>query len=307
MSFKQRNTIVLLIQTLLVCTVGAFLLIKYYPDQMASTRQELDRYETTLAKLPEREDYLAQLEREIEESKIRLSGWNKSVEATVSMAGVLDYLNRIQEQFGSMKFTLTYVKDVNQGDYGYKVFTFSGEADWSALFALIWSLENGPKIYAIEKLSLRGVETMEEEEEPPHYSRFRVVVPFNLQIRAVYASCASLADFPSNSKNSMLLQIPDGINIFYPAIIHNLPPNDEGFLEAERAELKAIFPAKAIIADHLGNIHSLTEGDPVYLGYLLKINQPQSAVEFLLNKGGIVEKLILKLNLESSNGQTPGL
>jgi hypothetical protein len=173
----------------------------------------------------------------------------------------------------------------------------SGEGDWESIFALIWIFENGPKIFAIEKLELRGVETMEEDENPPYYNRFKMVIPFNLQVKAVYSNGVALADLPVAASSDYLIQLPAGRNIFYPAIIHSLPPNEYGLLEVERADLKALFPGKVIVSDHQGTIHSLVEGDPVYLGYLMKINQQLNTVEFLLNKGGIVEKFSLKLTL----------
>jgi hypothetical protein len=39
----------------------------------------------------------------------------------------------------------------------------------------------------------------------------------------------------------------------------------------------------------------LAEGDEVYLGYLTKINYDKYSCEFLLNKGGILEKITLVL------------
>ena len=44
--------------------------------------------------------------------------------------------------------------------------------------------------------------------------------------------------------------------------------------------------------------YMLWEGDEVYLGYLTKINYENNTVAFVLNKGGIIEKVQLQLEKE---------
>ena len=90
---------------------------------------------------------------------------------------------------------------------------------------------------------------------------------------------------------------------FYPYIRANIPPNFDGLLEAERAELRAIVAGKALIADHTGVVHMLKPGDEVYLGYVSRINPEKNEVEFTLNKGGIIEKFVLKLSFDKQEGR----
>lgn len=306
MTYKQRNSIILGVQTLIVAVGGLIVLLRYYPAQFTAIKQEIARCEQTINQIPQREAYLAELNTQLDINAKQLAGWNKTIESDVTMADVLVYLNSIQNRFGEFKFNLSFIKEVETAEFGYKDFSLSGEGDWESIFALIWILENGQKLFTIEKIEVRGVETMEDDEDPPYYTRFKMIVPFKLQVKAIYSSAAIPADFPVNPASEILIQLPAGRNIFYPAIIRSLPPNDAGLLEVERAELKALLPGKAIIADHLGNLQSLVEGDPVFLGYLLKINQPASMVEFLLNKGGIVEKFSLKLMLGIEKEGKPG-
>jgi len=303
MTFKQRNTIILGSQTSLIVLVGAYLLLGYYPTKFENLKKEIDHCDQTLRDLQVREDYLAELNTKLAQNRELLTGWNKIVEANVTMGDILDYLNSIQARYGEFKFSLAYINDIQSTDFSYKVFTLTGEGDWQAIFALVWVLENGPKIFTIDRLELRGVETMEEDEEPPYYNRFKMVIPFSMQVKAIYSSAINVADLPVVNAANYIVQIPAGHNIFYPGIVHNLPPNEYGLLEVERAELRALLPGKAIVADHQGTLHSLIEGDPVYLGYLLRINQEQNTALFLLNKGGIVENFSLKLKLGSDPSQ----
>lgn len=296
MSYRKRNTIILALQTLAICGIGLYLMLAYYPNQTRAVSTEIARGTTALSQRSERDIELARIEESIEEKNRQLSRWNKYLEKDVAMTDVLHYLNDVQAQYGNLKFTLTFVKEVKGTGFGYKVFTFSGEGDWNSIFALIWTLENGPKMFTIEKLSLRGVETLSENQEPDGYSRYQLLVPFSITVRAIYSDCADLPK-PAGAGNSLIVQLPTGRNIFYPAILHDLPPNEDGLLESERAELKAILPGKVIVSDHSGKMLTLQEGDEVYLGHITRIDQARNYAEFLLNKGGIVEKFILKMEV----------
>ena len=299
MSYKQRNTLILLIQLLLISLSGAWIILKQYPDRFTALNEESLRCERILAERAECDERLAQINFAIEEKRVHLGRWNKTIDSTLTMADVLSYLNDVQQRYGDLKFTLTFVREAQGVGYGYKIFSFNGEGDWESIFSMIWTLENGPKLFVIEKLTLRAVETMEEDSEPPYYTHFKLIIPFSMQVRAVFSNSANTV-FASDQPQQLLLQMPTGDNIFNPAIIRDLPPNDRELLECERAELKAVLIDKVMIADHFGKIHSLSEGDPVYLGYLLKIDRVTNCVEFLLNKGGIVEKFKLTFNAGTS-------
>ncbi len=68
------------------------------------------------------------------------------------------------------------------------------------------------------------------------------------------------------------------------------------FLMYKGATLLALIPEGAFIADSKGNTYLIWEGEQVYLGYLTKIDYQNSRVSFILNKGGIIEKMDLELD-----------
>ena len=59
----------------------------------------------------------------------------------------------------------------------------------------------------------------------------------------------------------------------------------------------------AQLSDASGNTYLLWEGDQVYLGYLTNINYLNSEVNFVLNKGGIIENYNLKLEKEKKQSK----
>ena len=81
------------------------------------------------------------------------------------------------------------------------------------------------------------------------------------------------------------------------------PPNVDNLLDVQGAKLLALIPEGAFIADASGNTFLLYEGQEVYLGYLTKIDYETNRVTFILNKGGIIEKVDLQLQREDKTGK----
>ena len=90
-------------------------------------------------------------------------------------------------------------------------------------------------------------------------------------------------------------------NIFYPLIRDDIPPNTEELLDVQTAQLLALIPDGAYVSDASGKTHLLWEGDEVYLGYLTKIDSTTNDVKFVLNKGGVIEKVTLTLEQNLSD------
>ena len=86
---------------------------------------------------------------------------------------------------------------------------------------------------------------------------------------------------------------------FYPLIRNEIPPNIDELLDVQGSKLLALIPEGAFIADNNGNTYLVWEGEQVYLGYLTKIDYEENNVSFILNKGGIIEKITLELDREN--------
>jgi hypothetical protein len=73
-------------------------------------------------------------------------------------------------------------------------------------------------------------------------------------------------------------------------------------VEVERSDLKAVIPGKAFLLDQTNVIRTLREGDEVYLGYITRVDPEGGRLEATLNRGGIIEKVELKIRYAA--GQT---
>jgi hypothetical protein len=156
---------------------------------------------------------------------------------------------------------------------------------------MIYAIEQSKELKKIQIGALSTNISVDSEGEP-HY-----LVNFNFVVNVYFANDDrfTTAKFVENKL------IPGQIyDIFYPLIRNELQPNKEGLLEVDGARLLALVPDGAFIADAKGNTYMLWEGDQVYLGYLTKIDYDKNNVTFILNKGGIIEKINLELQKEEN-------
>jgi hypothetical protein len=91
---------------------------------------------------------------------------------------------------------------------------------------------------------------------------------------------------------------------FGPIITANLPPNRDNLVEIERSDVKAVIPGRAFVLDQNQEFKVLESGDEVYLGYVTRISAEEGKIECTLNKGGIIEKVELKIRYSADQQKT---
>jgi len=200
------------------------------------------------------------------------------------------YLNDILNLGAFVKLDVQFTEGQKFDKFGYNLYNLKGEGIFSNVYNFIWYIENRPRLYKIENIELREASLKEETEKVS-----RSGVAFDIQLRAYYSSIASLAKASPIEVGTELSPKHLNDNPFYPLIRMEIPPNLRGLLEVDRATLQAIIQGTAYIVDGNGKIWVMKEGDEVYLGYLTRVDIDKGQVEFTLNKGGITERVILRI------------
>ncbi len=167
-------------------------------------------------------------------------------------------------------------------------FSISGNGKFKDLFSLMSLFESSPEIYKIDLNEIKQTYT------PDKSGRLEEKVIFTFKLENLYTTSPEFnLDSLTQRKDQVYLTY---ISDFFESLIKlDIPPNDEGLFEVEGSKLIAIMPDAVYLIDKKGNSFTLTEGDEVYLGYLTKINYDKHSCEFLLNKGGILERVTLVL------------
>lgn len=287
MPYKTRNTLILLAFLIIISAVGGFFNFYHYPKKINEAKAEIRKTEQQINALGDLQVELYNLQKQIKEEQEKLAQLDKQIVPDVTPAMTYSYLNSILNYAGFVKFDMLYMGSKKTQKYAYNIYDIKGEASFDNIYKFIWYIERGPQIYRISRINLRGVETRDEQTK-----QFQIVVPFQMEVHALYAD---VKDLPPIKRTLADVKVEEVKSPFVPYIYRELPPNTKGLLEVERADLKAVIPGRAFVADHTGKIHVLKEGDEVYLGYVTKIDVEKNQVEFTLNKAGIVEKFVLKL------------
>jgi hypothetical protein len=162
----------------------------------------------------------------------------------------------------------------------------SGTAYFNDVYKMIFAIEQSKELKKVTSASFSNFVQVDDEGIPQYFITYTINCAVYFSDNDQFAS--------SVSKENRLTPNPL-YDIFYPLIRNEIPPNIDDLLDVQSAELLALIPEGAFIADSKGTTYLLWEGDNVYLGYLTEIDYDESVVHFVLNKGGIIEKITLTL------------
>ncbi len=293
MSYKVRNSIALGVLLLLIVGVGTYVRAFHLPAKEKAIEAEIKRIEVELSSTPNLISEYNQLSATVADTKKRWESRSKEIPAEDITGKTYDYFSGLIEKTGGVKLNMLYQGPQQHGNYGYNVYNLRGEARFDDLFRFIWFMENGRKLFKINTLNTKGLEVAATEKKDSD-----LLVTFEMTVHAFYAAIPELAK-PSGDAvltPTQLIQDP-----FEPAITANLEPNKTNLVEIERSDLKAVVPGKAFVIDQNQQFRSLEIGDEVYLGFVTKLLADEGKIECTLNKGGIIEKVELRIRYSYTN------
>ena len=171
--------------------------------------------------------------------------------------------------------------------YEYKL---TGSGFYNEVFRLIYSIEQSKELKKIITLNMGNMIQTDDEGIP------LFLVNFEMNAQVNFSNDTRFAPEVLVENDLRTGPIYDA---FYPLIRNEIPPNIDELLDVQGSKLLALIPEGAFIADTHGNTYLVWEGEQVYLGYLTQIDYEENSVSFILNKGGIIEKIILELDREN--------
>jgi hypothetical protein len=286
LSYALRNSIVLVVLVLIVVIAGGYIWGVRQPAKIDELQVRIDQLDREIARIPGLIAEYNRLTEALEDQRHRWEGRSKDIPQVDITGQTYDFFNRsIDNSGGYVKLDMIYGGMQQQDRYGYNIYNLRGEAPFPVFYRFLWYLENSRRLYRLHQVNLRGVETRDTETEMP-----RLMVTFEMQLRGFFTDVAEL--HTSTASRPVRPNVL-AFNPFQPLILSDIPPNIDNLIEAERSELRAVLPDKAILIDHTGEIRTIRVGDQVYLGYVTSLNPELSKVEFILNKGGIIERFNL--------------
>lgn len=282
MSYILRNTVVLGAFVLIILVVGVYFSMFRYPGRMEEIEKSVKKIDAELQNTPGLLNQVNSLTAMVETTKTQWATRVKAIPAADVTSETYDYLIRTIDRSGAVKMDMVYAGVKTQANYGFGQYDLKGDATFSDFYKFLWLIENGKNLFKIRSVSLKQVPTREKETSEPIF-----LVSYQMIVEAYFSSIPEL----SISTGERAFQAARlALNPFYPAILPEIPPNTGDLVEIERSILKGVITGKAYIQDQNNKIRELGEGDEIYLGYLSKVDPERGAVEYVLNKGGIIDK-----------------
>ncbi len=298
MSYKIRNSIALGIMLFLILAVGTYIRAFNLPKKVKALETEIKKIDDELQNTPNLVNEFNDISAVLTDTQKRWEARNKDIPPVDITAQSYAYFSRLIDLSGEVKLDMAYTGTTSMGTYGFNTYVLRGEAPFENLYRFIWYLENDRRLYKVETITLKGLEVAPTPEDEGG-----VLVTFDMTVNAYFASVSEL----SNSLGDRSIA-PNVLTMdpFAPVISAGLPANIHELVEIERSDVRAVIPGKAFVLDQTNTIRTLREGDEVYLGYVTKIDPGEGRLECTLNKGGIIEKVELKIRYgPQQKGQTP--
>lgn len=288
MSSKVKNTIIILVILIGIIIGGGlynYLLLKGKIDDREQKIKDLKLYQLDTDELNLQ---LTSLKNKVAQLDSILANRKYNIPFNLPQSDFFDFINQISYSFSPLSYVNIEYKEMEvTTNFNIYHYTLNGIAEFNDLNRLIYAIEESKLLKKISGVDITN-NVKVDEDGTPHY-----LVSFKFEVSVYYSNDDRfyVKEYTENS-----LEPNPAYDIFYPLIRNEIPPNKEGLLDVQTATLLALIPDGAFLADAKGSTFLLWEGDQVYLGYLTNINYQTNEVNFVLNKGGVIETITLQLD-----------
>jgi hypothetical protein len=291
MNKKLRSTLALLgLLLFIVLVVGTYIFLFQRSDlnEKNEKLEELNANSYDPVELADRYDKL-KVRSAILDSVLQSRKFN--IPKDLSSIKFYNFMNNVVSNFSERtEVNIEFLQRAQAKDFFFYEYKLSGSGFYNEIFKLIYSIEQSKELKKITNLNMGNMIQTDDEGIP------LFLVSFEMNTQVYFSSDNRFA--PEKFVENDLSTGPI-YDAFYPLIRNEIPPNIDELLDVQGSKLLALIPEGAFIADTHGNTYLIWEGEQVYLGYLTKIDYEENTVSFILNKGGIIEKITLELDREN--------
>lgn len=288
MSYKVRNTLVLIVILLLVIFVSW--IGNSGPQkklvELNKKHNELEKRITNIKKEAPLINNDEQLNAAIYELEKKASYATKLIALEDNPVQTYHYLIDICSKYcPDMTFDFKPVASGKIKETSYNDYSISGKVPIQSLYSFVYQIENQPLLYTIESLNIQGQSVSEENK-----------IDFSLGLRAYFDSTGmEVNDIPIKEMKYENISY----NPFFPQIHEPLQiEEEEKYFNIDGAVLIGLSPNMAFFRESSGTIKTLSPGDKVAYGYLLNIDWKKQEVTFEINKTGITTQTTIKVKKE---------
>jgi hypothetical protein len=293
MNKKLRSTLGLVALLLMILLVGGIYIFVFQGKSISEKREKLEELNANAYDPEELITRYQNLLRRSAELDSILSSRKYNIPQSLSSIKFYNFVNGIVINFSELTHVnVEYIDQKQDKEFFFHEYKLTGGGSYNEVYKLIYAIEQSKELKKVHALSLGNLIKTDDEDVP------QFLVSFEMSVKVYFSADNRFA--PTEFKENNLSAGPI-YDAFYPLIRNEIPPNIYDLLDVQGARLLALIPEGAFIADTKGSTYLIWEGEQVYLGYLTKIDYNNSTVGFILNKGGIIERVTLDLVREATN------
>jgi hypothetical protein len=297
MNRKTKNTIALVVLLILLLLFGGLYILIFQRSTLIKDRKKLESLKANHYNTDQLNLQYYDLQKKAAKLDSVLAQRKFNIPQNLSSISFFNFINKISTNFSSnTQINVEFSDQKKDKEFYYYEYKLTGNGDFNDLYKLIYAIEQSKELKKIKTVTLSNYISAQKDGT----SNFLVSFAILADVYFADNNRFSTTEFVENNLNAK--QVYD---IFYPLIRTQIPPNSDNLLDVQGAKLLALIPEGAFIADIKGSTYLLWEGQQVYLGYLTKIDYDHNTVSFILNKGGIIEKVDLSLEKEVANKKKP--
>jgi hypothetical protein len=290
MNKKLRSTLSLIGLLLLIVVISGVYVFVFQRNELEQKRNKLEELKAKDINTEQlTQQFVGLLKRSTVLDSI-LAARKFNIPQNLSQIKFYDFINSLSASYShKSQINVEFLGQNQDKDFFYYEYKLSGQASYNDLYNLIYAIEHSKELKKLTNISLKNLVVTDDIGIP------NFLVGFTLNVGVYFATNDRFTTAKLVENN---LSTTPKYDVFYPKIRNQIPPNIDMLLDVQGAKLLALIPEGAFIADNKGNTYLVYEGEQVYLGYLTKINYEKNTVNFILNKGGIIEKVQLALENE---------
>lgn len=292
MNKKLRSTLGLLALLIIILVIGGVYLFVFQRGAINERQEKLAELNANVYDPEELNARYLALEKRSAELDSILSARKFNIPQNVQSIKFYNFVNNIVTNFSQYtQVNVEYLDQVKDKEFFVHQYKLSGSGYFNEVYSMIYAIEQSKELKKVSQLNLGNLIRTDKEGVP------LFLVSFDMTAQIYYSADSRFA-----AVAMMENQLTTGplYDAFYPLIRNEIPPNVDNLLDVQGAKLLALIPEGAFVADTKGNTYLVWEGEQVYLGYLTKIDYDNNTVSFILNKGGIIEKVTLELDKYTS-------
>ena len=297
MNRKTKNTLALVGLLILLLLFGGSYILIFQRGTLKEDRNKLESLKSNHYNTDQLNLQFYDLEKRAAKLDSILAKRKFNIPQNLSSISFFNFINRASSNYSpNTQVNVEFIDQKKDRDFHYFEYKITGNGDFNDLYKLIYSIEQSKELKKIKNVTLSNYVSSQKD------GTTNFLVNFTILADVYFAdnNRFSTVEFVENNLNANPIY-----DVFYPLIRTQIPPNFDNLLDVQGARLLALIPEGAFISDSKGNTFLLWEGQQVYLGYLTKIDYDHNVVSFILNKGGIIEKVDLSLEKEGVSKKKP--